>query len=35
MKEVKLTIDGKEIQLTDDQLRLLGIEVKTKKKQSV
>lgn len=32
MKEVKLTIDGKEIQLTDEQLKMLGIEVKTKKK---
>ena len=28
MKEIKLTIDGKEIQLTDEQLRMLGIEVK-------
>lgn len=28
MKEVKLTIDGKEIQLTDEQLKMLGIEVK-------
>ena len=25
MKEVKLTIDGKEIQLTDEQLKMLGI----------
>ena len=28
MKEIKLTIDGKEIQLTDEQLKMLGIEVK-------
>lgn len=28
MKEIKLTIDGKEVQLTDEQLRMLGIEVK-------
>mgnify|MGYP007043621177 FL=1 len=26
MKEIKLTIDGKEVQLTDKQLRVLGIE---------
>ena len=26
MKEIKLTIDGKEIQLTDEQLKMLGIE---------
>lgn len=25
MKEIKLTIDGKEIQLTDEQLKMLGI----------
>ena len=28
MKEVKLTIDGKEVPLTDEQLKLLGLEVK-------
>lgn len=27
MKEIKLTIDGKEVQLTDEQLKLLGLEV--------
>ena len=27
MKEIKLTIDGKEVQLTDEQLKMLGIEV--------
>lgn len=32
MKEIKLTIDGKEVQLTDKQLKMLGIEVETKKK---
>ena len=32
MKEVKLTIDGEEVQLTDEQLKMLGIEVKTKRK---
>lgn len=26
MKEIKLTIDGKEIQLTDDQMKMLGCE---------
>lgn len=31
MKEIKLTIDGKEIRLTDEQLRMLGIEVENKK----
>ena len=30
MKEIKLTIDGKEVQLTDEQLRMLGIEPKKK-----
>ena len=30
MKEIKLTIDGKEIQLTDEQLRMLGIEPEKK-----
>ena len=30
MKEIKLTIDGKEIQLTEEQLRMLGIEPKKK-----
>lgn len=28
MKEIKLTIDGKEVQLTHEQLRLLGIETR-------
>ena len=28
MKEIKLTIDGKEVQLTDEQLKLLGLEVR-------
>ena len=32
MKEIKLTIDGKEIQLTDEQLKMLGIEPETKRK---
>ena len=31
MREIKLTIDGKEVQLTGDQLRMLGIEVENKK----
>ena len=31
-KEIKLTIDGKEVQLTDEQLRMLGIEPEKKKK---
>ena len=30
MKEIKLTIDGKEVQLTDEQLKMLGIEPKKK-----
>ena len=30
MKEVKLTIDGEEVQLTDEQLRMLGIIEKEK-----
>ena len=28
MKEIKLTIDGKEVQLTDEQLKMLGIETR-------
>ena len=32
MKEIKLTIDGKEIQLTDAQLKMLGIETENKRK---
>ena len=32
MKEIKLTIDGKEIQLTEEQLRMLGIEPEKKRK---
>lgn len=31
MKEIKLTIDGKEVQLTDEQLKALGIEKEEKK----
>ena len=31
MKEIKLTIDGKEIQLTDEQLKMLGIEPEKKR----
>ena len=31
MKEVKLTIDGEEVQLTDEQLRMLGIIEKEKR----
>lgn len=30
MKEIKLTIDGKEVQLTDEQLKMLGIEPEKK-----
>ena len=32
MKEIKLTIDGQEIQLTDEQLKMLGIEPEKKRK---
>lgn len=32
MKEIKLTIDGKEVHLTDEQLRMLGIEPEKKRK---
>ena len=32
MKEIKLTIDGKEVQLTDEQLRMLGIGLEKKRK---
>ena len=32
MKEIKLTIDGKEIQLTEEQLKMLGIEPEKKRK---
>ena len=32
MKEVKLTIDGKEVQLTEEQLRMLGIKPEKKRK---
>lgn len=28
MKEIKLTIDGKEVRLTDEQLKMLGIEAR-------
>lgn len=31
MKEIKLTIDGKEVKLTEEQLMTLGIEVENKK----
>lgn len=32
MKEIKLTIDGKEVQLTDEQLKMLGVEPEKKRK---
>lgn len=32
MKEIKLTIDGKEVKLTDEQLKVLGIEIEGKRK---
>ena len=32
MKEIKLTIDGKEIQLTEEQLKMLGIDPEKKRK---
>ena len=32
MKEIKLTIDGEEVRLTEEQLRLLGIEPEKKRK---
>ena len=32
MKEIKLTIDGEEVQLTDEQLRMLGIVPEKKRK---
>lgn len=32
MKEIKLTIDGKEVQLTEEQLKMLGIEPKKKRR---
>lgn len=32
MREIKLTIDGKEVQLTDEQLKLLGIGIEEKRK---
>ena len=32
MKEIKLTVDGKEVKLTDEQLRVLGIEIEEKRK---
>lgn len=31
MKEIKLTIDGKEVQLTEEQLKMLGIEPEKKR----
>ena len=35
MKEIKLTIDGKEVRLTEEQLRLLGIEPEKKRKNPI
>lgn len=32
MKEIKLTIDGEEVQLTEEQLKVLGIEIEEKRK---
>lgn len=32
MKEIKLTIDGKEVKLTEEQLKVLGIEIEEKRK---
>ena len=32
MKEIKLTIDGKEVKLTDEQLKIFGIEIEEKRK---
>ena len=32
MKEIKLTIDGKEVPLTEEQLKMLGIEPEKKRK---
>lgn len=32
MKEIKLTIDGKEVQLTEEQLKVLGVEIEGKRK---
>lgn len=32
MREVKLTIDGKEVPLTEEQVKLLGIEIEEKRK---
>lgn len=32
MKEIKLTIDGKEVRLTEEQLKVLGIEIEEKRK---
>ena len=32
MKEIKLTSDGKEVQLSDEQLKMLGIEPEKKRK---
>ena len=32
MKEIKLTIDSKEVKLTDKQLKVLGIEIEGKRK---
>ena len=32
MKEIKLTIDGKEVKLTNEQLKALGIEIEGKRK---
>ena len=32
MKKINLTIDGKEVQLTEEQLKVLGIEIEEKRK---
>ena len=32
MKEIKLTIDGKEVQLTEEQLKMLRVEIEGKRK---
>lgn len=32
MKKIKLTIDGKEVQLTDEQLKALGVDMKATRK---
>lgn len=32
MKEIKLIIDGKEVQLTEEQVKLIGVEIEEKRK---